>query len=443
MTKQIGGFCFLLLFAGLQSEGQVSQLSLKEAVEIGLKSNPNFAASAERVKELGFEKEKLKSVLWPELSANAGAHKKKAAAAANNPPFGGESYNEYEAGLKLKQGLFKFGTFDAISASDLRSQSEVLKLSIEERKLVFSVIQSYFRIYLKSEVVKSLERQQKLVRESLTVAESRSKTGRGQILDVLQVKTQLANLEAQHETASNEFQVASAALGELLGLNQKQSFELTAAWRIPPKEFLNKWSSPLMSSAQPELPELKLAKLQVSEVAFNRSAALGAYGPELALVGEYKFLANKSASLFESERNSWSLGLTLSLPLFQGLTSIQERRSWTSKELQAEKKLSATMNELSFKSLSAQKNLDSAFKAIEVGQEALSLAQAASREAQRNYKFSSLDVLQYLSVQKDLVQVELNLNNYYFQAVEALGNFFISNGLDLLILTRWLSEGVS
>lgn len=429
-------FIFLTSLAGGQSPTAQKNLSLKNTIDAVLVNNPSLRAAREKIRQLDLLTSAGKAKLYPKIDAALTAYQRKDSVATERALFDGNSYQGYTTEITLDQPLFKIGTFAAINSVEKEAEIGKLDSAIAERDLIGKTITSYYEIVFNSKNVETLLYQQRLVKESQKVAEQHVKIGRGQKLDVLQIKTQSALLDAKISAAQNQLQIAAANLAFLMGENNDQSFRIKATLDVPPIMEIDR----VVNLKDYKIPELQKDEISLLRVEDLKRVALGQNLPYLSLVGTYSFASYKKEELYNPASNSWYLGLKLTVPLFSGFSTIYEQSQFSSQLIQLEAKKRDGINLINFKQVTSRKNLETAHNSIRSGEEALKFAIASHDEAKKNYKYAMIDFLQLSTVQQSYVQAEQSLNEEKYNYVKAVINYFVSSGQDLNQLAAILEK---
>jgi outer membrane protein TolC len=190
----------------VQAQDASHPMSLKEAVNMALEKNPLIHQAQETVNAAEAQIPVTRAIIFPSLSLIGIAHEKTDPLNLS-PRFGGDAYNQYSADLHLTQPLFAIGTFSAVKVVKETRDIRKFDLEISARNTTSNIVQAYFTVVLDMRNVDTLRHNERIQTEALGTAERRARTGRGQTLDVLQVKTQLALLKSQIATAANQLQI--------------------------------------------------------------------------------------------------------------------------------------------------------------------------------------------------------------------------------------------
>lgn len=430
-------FILSMLFLSVaKAQAPIQDLSIHDAVQLAIQNNPSFRESIEKINQTETEVPLARALIFPTLTAIGDAQRIKDSNLDQNPRFDGKPFNQYDASLKLTQIIFQMGTLSGISAAQKDVGISKLNAKISARNLVNVTIQAYYQVVLSSRTIDTLLRQQRIVKESLGVAQHRERNGRGQLLDVLQVKTQLALLEGQIATARNQLAIAVANLTNTIGgttqnvIRVKDHLEAPDIPEVDQDVDLKNYT----------IPEIEVDLLSIQRIDDQRQVMWGQNLPNLSLFGNYNFTNYKQSDLFDDSANSWNFGVQLTIPLFSGLSTIYQNRSLLSQRLQLEFDKKNVENQVAYQQITSRKNLETAKDSIITGIDALKLAEASSNEARRNFRNATIDFVQLLTVEQAFVQAEQTLNSSRYNYITALANYYASSGQDMAKLVALLER---
>lgn len=411
-------------------------LTLKDVLKIAKENNPLLFLQKEKNNQFNAVKNLTKSPLYPELSWKLEGTYEKDAVYTGNPKFGGDNYNTYTSDLRLNQTLYAKGLFAAIKEADYALKIQNVNYEIEERKLTQSIIESFYRFILNQKNLESLLKTQEIIQKSLAISNKRYNTGRGQLLDILQVKTQLALIRPQVDQARNQFTIAAQQLIYFMGEKEHQNFKIKGQL----KTLLLKNVQEYLDLKNYRLPEYELNKLQLSQLAATRDVTLGKNFPKLNLVGDYLYHNYKKSDLFSDYSHSWAVALQLNIPLFSGFSSNYEKSILASKQLQLQIARRDLENNLTLQQVSSLRNLEMSETSLASAEAAVKLAEESQLEASRIYQLAQIDFLQFLSVQQASLQARASFDQLRFQSIIAYSNYFVASGQSLDILVNILSD---
>lgn len=412
-------------------------LTLKQAVDQALKYSPILAQGEAAVNQVRFEKYVARSQLLPNVSVTASAAEQKDSVANRTPgtvPFAGESYNLYNVGIHAEQPLLAYGFFSVARQGTINEEIGRANLDISSRDVSRNVVDAYYSTVMNENLVRILQDQERAVREILNISRRRLGFG-GKRLDFLQSQTKLAVLSPQITRAKNSLASSTAQLAQLMGLENTSS--ITIGVGMP--ELKLKTVSPSLNLKDVIIPELTKVRLQRQLLTEQKSIVLGKNLPNLRLVGDYKFLNYTKADLFDSPSRSWTAAVVLNVPLFSGLSLVNERRAVVAQETQREAEERNIRNNLAVAQVSSRTSLESAEAALESATEAVRLAKSALAEARQNYSVGLINFVEFSTVQDADFDAATTLLQTRYDAIKAYSTYFAASGQPVSTLVDLLS----
>jgi multidrug efflux system outer membrane protein len=189
------------------------------------------------------------------------------------------------------------------------------------------VAQNYFILRALDAEITVLQRAIALRREQVEIMTSRFDIGLGTELDVARAATELATAEAELATLRRRRAELENALAILAG-------ESPSTFRLAPRDDAgNGWDyrPPVIPAGLPsELLERRPDIAEAERLLAADNARIGvakaAFFPVLRLTGSGGFLSAEVDSLFQWESRAWSIGPSLSLPIFAGGRNVANLR---------------------------------------------------------------------------------------------------------------------
>lgn len=424
-----------LLWANDQTSVFEKLLDLKEVIKIAKENNPALKVSNEKINQIEGQKKLTASSLYPNLSWETDGTYLKDAVYTGTPKFNGDPYNKYNSDLKLSQTLYAHGALSAVKQVEYDRKIQELNIEIEERTLIKNVIVSFYSFILNQHLLENLLKTQGIIQKSLTTANDRYKTGRGQLLDVLQVKTQLALISPQIDQARNQFENAANQLSYYMGEKGPTNFKLKGQLKVLTLKEIQKF----IDLKKFHLPEYESNQLQIESLDYFKDVTYGKDYPTIKLIGDYVYTNYKKADLFSDYSHSWSIQLQLNIPLFSGFSSTHEGQILNSQEIQLYHAKKDLENSLSLNQITSLRNLKTEETSLVSALQAADLATESQKEAGRNYKLATIDFLQFLSVEQAALQAKTTLDQLKYQSIIAYSNYFIASGQPLSTLVNLLS----
>jgi outer membrane protein TolC len=305
-------------------------LTLKEALKIGLENNPEVKAARS---ELDMAKESNtygNAGFLPQVNLNSGRafqwnDIRQQFANGLVVDRGGVATNQFSAGLSLNWTLYDGGPMflvkkrqDAtVSAADLKWQNQILSLTD-------SISTAYYQLVLAGMELRLTTEEETLVSERLKMAAEQFRLGLRPKSDLLlaqidhnRVRNKISNQQKQLEIRKGNFNL-------LLGRGPETGFNtVDSVSTVNPADFqefkARVLGQNLMLRYQKQ--NLEIAKINVKQL---KSRAL----PQITLNSAYNFNQTRNQAGFALFNRSAgpNIGLSLSMPLFQGMSTSRLHR---------------------------------------------------------------------------------------------------------------------
>jgi multidrug efflux system outer membrane protein len=182
------------------------------------------------------------------------------------------------------------------------------------------VAQNYFLLRALDAEHSAVQRTVELWREEVRLVRSRFEGGIGNELDIARAETELATTEAEAASLARLRAELENALAILVGENpstftlQPLPIEVAATWAPEPPSI----PAGLPSGLLERRPDVAEAERRLASANARIGVAKAAFFPALRLTGSGGFVSAEVDSLFNWESRVWSLGPSLSLPIFAG-----------------------------------------------------------------------------------------------------------------------------
>jgi multidrug efflux system outer membrane protein len=181
------------------------------------------------------------------------------------------------------------------------------------------VAQNYFQLRSLDAEIATVASTVDLRHEQVRLVRSRLEGGIGSELDVAQAETELATTEADAASLAQQRDQLENAIAILVGENPA-NFKLAALanadtnWNPPPPEI----PAGLPADLLERRPDVAQAERQLASANAKIGVAKAAFFPVLSLTGSGGYLSGDVSTLFNWDSRTWSIGPSLSLPIFAG-----------------------------------------------------------------------------------------------------------------------------
>lgn len=318
-TILIGSFCLLSLYVSPSSAR--SELSLDGAVEQALNDNPGLAAIQARSEALSHIPDQQESLPDPILSLRM----------ANLPLDTGsttqEGMTQMQVGLTQKLPyLGKLG----LRAQSAKQESQAAFADVDEQRLLLvrDVKTVWWNIFFIDRALEVVNRNQELLRQFVTIAQTKYKVGKGLQQDVLLSQLELSKLLDAKIDLDNKRHNQVAKLNTLLNVPPEKSITLPTTVPSPLPKLL-----PLVDlqvKAQNARPLLVSQHKKLDAAKTRVELAHKDYYPDFSVGAVYGY-RNGDDPDGSSRSDFGSFGVTMSLPFFD-TTSEDSRLSQRNQE---------------------------------------------------------------------------------------------------------------
>ena len=290
-------------------------------------NNQQLAAAYANILQARAQVGVARADFWPQIAANPDVVRQRISAsqtlgAASSSK--GETFNTFSVPLdatweidlwgRVRRAVESTKASLAASADDLESS----KLSIQAEVAI-----DYITLSSLDEQIRVLEDTTVAYRRSLELTQNRRKGGIATDLDVSQAETILRGTEAQIPAFQLQRATTLHALATLCG---RDAISFTV--NVPTNITLVAPGIPLgiPSELLQRRPDVSAAERLVASANAQIGVATAAFFPAITINGLAGFQSINSSTLFDWESRVWSLGPSLSLPIFTGGRNMAQLR---------------------------------------------------------------------------------------------------------------------
>lgn len=385
---------FIFLMGQSQKLAAQELVTVQRAIEVTLQNNLQITKSklSEDLAAENFKQAKLAQ--YPRLN---GSVNQNMAWGRNNIGNTGiyENTQNYSFSPGVGAGIDVFNGFAKVNqVRQNKILLEVGKLNTDKVKndLVLDVVTSYMEILYNKDRLKAAKQQLEVARKQLGQQQQLLDVGNKTLADLAESKSQVATAELDVTNADNALNISYITLAQLMDIPSSTRFEVQAPAGI------NFNNTPVVYDAEQVytealayFPDIKLAALQTQSAKKGIDVAKGYLYPSLSLSGSYGSFYNYNYNLPANVQNnsfraqiennvSKGIGLSLSIPIFNGLQARSGIRKAKINLLQTQADEQITKNNLNkiiYQAVAdlraAESTYASATKAFEAQKEAFSV----------------------------------------------------------------------
>jgi outer membrane protein TolC len=396
MLKYIKLFIVLILiFSGLPGSLKAEEvLTWGECIKEAAKNHPDLIAAVEQVKQSEASKKITASTLYPQVDSNLSA-----STGRNDTGTSNSTSDSYSYGVTGSQLIF-----DGMQTiNNVKSASENIKAAKQNFKFTSATV----RYRLRSAFVSLLKTQEmlnitqeiyKIRRENLELVSLRYESGLENKGALLTAEADLADAQYQTSQAKRQVEVAQRNLTKEMGRKQlvpmqvKGDFNVSDAAQVKP-DFVS------LSATNPSLQQI-IARKNAAE--FSLKSSYGAFAPTLS--GNAG--ANKSDAHWAPKNDEWAMGLTLSMPIFEGGLRVAQVSGAKALLNQLRENERSTRDGIISTLEQAWATLQDAMENVGVQKENLNATDVRSKIAQEQYSLGFISFDNWTIIEDNLVRAK-------------------------------------
>ncbi|HQP30165.1 MAG TPA: TolC family protein [Deltaproteobacteria bacterium] len=287
-------------------------LDLKRCIAIALQHHPSIKSSSGILAASRSRIDQARSAYFPQVGWTTEASRIHPAGGASSNGNGDASYSEYATRVGLTQKLFDFGRTSAqTGVRALEAEAAAADLGAVRDRIVYQVILAYYALLSAEQNREVHARTVTQFEQHLQRARTFFEIGVRSKIDVTKAEVDLSRARLNLLMAENALTIAGLTLKNAIGVPEAPDFEVKEM-PLP--------SAPVASQEQ-ALERAFAQRPDLRAVMSRREAAQRAV--DLARTGCYPALDGKAAYGFTDREfpleEEWSIGIGLSIPLFNGL----------------------------------------------------------------------------------------------------------------------------
>lgn len=412
--------------------------NLKQLIQYSFENSPMIRITKMKIDESTFKTQEIKSKQLPQISGTVGGQtmfiKLKMdipAAMINQIPSQYlpiidaikdiDKLYSLSGGVQLTQVIYnpqlRNGILTAKSAEDLYRLSETQ----QKEDLIYEIAANYYQILVNFSQLEVIENNYKNLKQAEKSADLLYQNDLGKKTDLNRIKVNIINLGTQKEQLQNGISKQINYLKVLCGIPVNNSLE------IDRNELTNIQANPPLSVAAfvPESrTEYKSLQIQKNLEALNQKNIKAGYQPSLAAFGQASYQSYNTKFSFNQWSNNEVIGLSLSIPIFDGGEKRSKIRQSDFKTNQLEEQMKQTINQMESEYRNSINELRTSYNAI--------LSQDANKKLAADiYEQTNLQYKEGMSNLTDLLDAETSLRTTQDAYDQHVLDFKIAN-LNLL-----------
>ncbi|WP_413707688.1 TolC family protein [Ralstonia sp. Ralssp110] len=375
-------------------------LPLDEAVDLALCSNPQVKAAWAAIKiQVGSVGEARAAYLPNVTTTLSQLHSRNefpGQSQANNSTDG----HTLHAGLTWR--IFDFGT----RAANREAANSLLAAALAAydaalQKAIAGVVQAYFDAQTARSATMARAESLRLARETLEATERREHRGAAGQNDTLQARTAWAKAQLAAERAKADYSKALAALVYTTGLPPGESIELSDMPETTTTDSIKDLAG-WLEEAKAKHPAIAAARAQWEAARAKIRQVRDEGLPTVDLTGNIYQNGYPNQGLQGTRSTVTTVGVTLTIPLFEGFTRTYKVQGATAQAEQSAAQFEDTEHQILIDVIKTHADAISALGNLEASDVLLQSARAAMASSKKRYTKGAADILELLSTQSAL-----------------------------------------
>jgi len=404
------------------------RVTLDEAVEAAMRRSPQLAQSESSVENAYISRRQSVGSFLPSLSSSSSMSVRPTS--RFDPTLQQEisgSSNSYSAGLSSSLNLFQGGQRFAnlrasgkdIAAAEANREDQRFAVELQTKQLFFTALEQ-------SELLDVARARLEQAEQSLQITRSRFAGQEATASDTLRARLEVVNSRQGVLTAESNLRASRFSLGRQIGVSAPVIPVSPGDLEPGPLPLSEEEMIRIAVDASPSVIAAE-ASMQSAEAAV--SAARSAWLPTVRANGNYNW-ANQQFS-FDGGSTSWSVGLSLSYPLFNGFS-----REGSIARADNAARVSRLQND--DVRLAARQEVDAALRSLETAERAIQIAREALMVAEEDLRITRIRYQESVAIILDVVTSQIALDQARVDLVTARFDYVIARAQLEAVLGRSL-----
>jgi outer membrane protein TolC len=386
------------------------RLSLHDAIQTAMESNPNVGLSNERAREARGAAEASRGALLPNLSGAVSRSNQTIFLGA----FGGVGKSDpidlFDARVSVRQSLFSLSLIQQWRAGKAGAEAAASDAEVTRRDTMAIIGLLYMEALRAEAAVRASEANVDLSQQLLTLAQDRKAAGLSTSLDVTRAQVQRENEKQRLLVAQNQRDRTKLNLLRNLGITEEVTLVLTD--ELKRVEVAPESPAEALAVARAHRVELQTQAMREKFASLTLRSIRNEIIPSLTLNADYGQIGNR----FDDTVGTHFIGLSLSVPIFDGGSRRGRVAQSVSRIHQEEIRTRDLSNLINLEVRDALLTIGSARQQVEVSEVGLQLALKELDLARQRFEAGFANNIEVTNAQTSVVRARDNV-------IEALFNF--------------------
>lgn len=389
---------------------EVLPLTLKEAIARGLRNNLGPVLANQMTRSAAAARWQSLANVLPHVSAGSGWVREEINLTifglplpAGTPTVVGP-FSVVDSRARLTQNLVDVHALEGVHASSEARKAAQLNYEDARDLVVLAVAGLYFQVEANDARVTAgkarLETAEALYRQAVDLKKAGVVAG----IDVLRADVERKTEQQRLAASQNGRDKSKLQLGRAIGLPIGQKFEL--AEKVPYQAAPPITEEMALATAYGSRADYAAAKALVRAAEFEKNAARAERLPALRFNADYGHIGRSN---YSNAKPTYSLGLMVDLPLFQGGKEHGDELAADAQLQRRRAQLEDLRSRIDYEVRSALLDLNTAAQQVQVAQEALQLSEQELGQARDRFAAGVADNLEVTRAQETVANANENL----------------------------------
>lgn len=412
--NRVFGHLSLLLVLGMTALS-ARGYDLWQAYQEALQNDPTYLSATAQTEIARAQKKQARSVMMPTITLDGEARNTSNSVLSSSANICGDT-RCYPANWKisLNQSLFALDKITAYRQINIGEQIGDLQLAQARQDLIARVVQAYFGAWLNNNAAKIAKAQMDAAEQQFNAARKNFEVGNTTVIDQQEAETAWQNALANSINAQSNADNAKTVLETMVGHSINEPLAVLkdpTRLKMPMPQSLNDW----LTRAQSDNYAIKMARLGYRVKELDVARHHQQHLPTVSLTAYRQWNSINFRQSDDARYTVNSIGLTLSMPLFDGGLISNQVAEAEAVKTQSFQTLRNTQMSVEQATRSAYNQAVSGLAGIAALEKASSNAGKAVASNQLGYKLGmriNIDVLNaqntYAQTQNNLAQAQYN-----------------------------------
>ena len=378
-------FVFLLFTSIAYSQ---DTLTWEECVVEARKNHPDLISASEKVKQAKEDKVIEISSMLPQIGGSVSGKSAESSSGVTT-----DTYSHSVTGEQLIFDGFK--TLHDISSSSKILEAEEYNYIVTSSNIRLDLRNAFTGLLKAEELISLTEEIAERRRQNLELVKLRYEAGREHKGSLLTAEADFANAEYEVRQAERSIILSQRELSKEMGLEKLNSMRVKGEFSVV-KDYENKPDIENLADTTPFLQEL-IAKKEAAR--YDLKSEQADFFPEVYLNGT----KGKTSSTWPPENNTWSFGVTVSLPIFEGGSRFADISKARSKFRQAESDERSGRDSVLLTLEETWKDLQDSIENVSVRKKFLEAAEERAKITQAQYETGLMSFDDWIIIEDNLV----------------------------------------